>query len=114
MDPNVIGSLKVIAAISTPGLECRSPGLNPGDRRLAGRQGLRAAGRTLKGLKVAARVVDRRLPGADRRLPGAGRRLPGADRRLSGAGRRLPGAREVDTRPTGVRVACKEIVPRAA
>ena len=110
-------------------MECRSPGLNPGDRRPAGRQVLRAAGMTLKGLKLTARVVGRRLqgaretgkmlPGAGRRLPGAGRRppgagwrlpvagrrLPGAGRSLPGAGRSLPGAREADRRLSGARVA---------
>ena len=71
--------------ISTPGLECRNPGLNPGGRKLPGRQELRVAGRKLPGLKVADRMAGRRLPGAkeaDRRLTGArearGSSLPGS------------------------------------
>ena len=90
----MIGSPKVIAVISTPGLECKNPGVNPGGRTPTGRQGLRPA-RTEPGLKVAAREVGRRLPGAreaDRRLAGAGRRLAGAGRGLPGDDRRLPGA----------------------
>ena len=110
-DLSVIGSPEVIVVISTPGLECRNPGLNPGGRKLPGRQELRVAGRKLPGLKVVDRMAGRRLPGArevGRRLTGAGRRLPGAKeagRGLTGAGRRLPGDKEAGRGLPGAREA---------
>ena len=98
----VSGSRKVNAVISTPGLECKSPGPSSAGRRPTDPPQPKVIARLAErpGLEEAAREAGRRLPGlreAIRRLPGlkeAGRRLPG----LKVAVRGLPGLKEAARR----------------
>ena len=88
----VNGFPKVVAVISTPGLECKSPGPSSAGRRPTDPPQPKVIARLpgRPGLEEAAREAGRRLPG----LRVASRRLPG----LKVAVRGLPGLKEAARR----------------
>ena len=79
----VSGSRKVNAVISTPGLECKSPGPSSAGRR----------------------PTDPPQPKVIARLPGR----PGLEEAAREAGRRLPGLREVSRRVSGLKEARRSL-----